>query len=102
MDDIRATKCAIRYDSRLVYMKKIKADIYRNIGYYILGVDMNGRNSKIKSTFSILWMINYQQMNGLPYSQIMGSLALSSAGMDSNDKLCLSIIRDSKLNRFLT
>lgn len=48
--DILTSKHAVRYGDRLVYIKKTKIDLYGQIGYAYIGVDMDSRNNQFKRT----------------------------------------------------
>ncbi len=50
LSDILSAKYVVRYGNRLIYMKKITVDVYGNLGYAYLGVDMDSRNQQIKRT----------------------------------------------------
>jgi hypothetical protein len=48
LPDILASKHAVRYGNRLVYLKKKKVDVYGHVGYAYVGVDMDSRNQQFK------------------------------------------------------
>jgi hypothetical protein len=48
LGDILSAKHAVRYGSRLVYLKKAKVDVFGYEGYAYIGCDMDSRVSQIK------------------------------------------------------
>ena len=45
---LMASANALRYGNRLLYMKKAPVDLYGNIGYAYIGVDVDSRNQQMK------------------------------------------------------
>jgi transposase len=94
LDGILSTKYAIRYGSRLIYMKKEKVDVYGCEGYAYVGVDMDSRNSQIKpTTFNSM----DEQLSVKETDQLIVKLGvfmlLSSDDMDMKDILPLYYTR---------
>jgi hypothetical protein len=50
LSDILSAKYAVRYGNRLIYLKKVKVDVYGNPGYAYIGVDADSRNQQMKRT----------------------------------------------------
>ena len=48
LGDILSAKYAIRYGNRLVYLKKVKVNVYGTTSYAYIGVDMDSRNQQFK------------------------------------------------------
>ncbi len=48
LPDILSSRYAVRYGSRLIYMKKKKVDVYGYPGYSYIGVDTDSRNQQFK------------------------------------------------------
>ena len=46
--DILSSKYAVRYGNRLIYLKKTETNVYGNIGYAYIGVDMDSRSQQYK------------------------------------------------------
>ena len=50
ISDIISSKYATRYGERLIYIKKAEVDVYGNIGYAYVGVDIDSRQTQYKRT----------------------------------------------------
>ena len=50
ISDIISSKYATRYGERLIYIKKVEVDVYGNIGYAYVGVDIDSRQTQYKRT----------------------------------------------------
>lgn len=47
---LMTSRNAVRYGDRLLYIKKVQVDLYRNIGYAYIGIDADSRNRQMKRT----------------------------------------------------
>lgn len=50
LPDLMTSENALRYGSRLLYMKKVPVTLYGNIGFAYIGVDVDSRNQQMKRT----------------------------------------------------
>lgn len=48
LPDIMSAANALRYGNRLLYMKKVTVELYNNIGFAYVGVDVDSRNRQMK------------------------------------------------------
>lgn len=90
LEDLFTAKYALRFDNRLIYLKKVPADLYGNPGFAYLGADMDSRIRQFKQTM-------FQAMDDhLPAQEIdrrmarLGTfLLLSSRDLDTKEVLPL-------------
>ena len=94
LNDIVSAKYAIRYGGRLVYMKKVKVNVYGYEGCAYLGVDMDSRNTQLKkATFNCMDDKLAPEEIDKRISKLGVFVLLSSDDMDTKDILPLYYTR---------
>ncbi len=94
LEDILASKYAIRYGTRLVHMKKTSINLYGYTGYAYVGVDIDNRNSQMKR---VMFNSMDDKLSDKEIDQRVAQLGifmlLSSEDMDTNAILPLYYMR---------
>jgi hypothetical protein len=94
LDDILSTRYAIRYGTRLVYIKKVKIDVYGHEGYAYVGVDVDSRNAQVKRVMfnSMDEKLSMEEIDSR-IARLGVFVLLSSDDMDTNEILPLYYTR---------